>query len=178
MKENELWQNLVTEIIKQYKPIAELYDEDKVIKKIASKMHDSNYGISYTGHDEAREFFIKVMEYMNELKGGNPFPTRYPSSTSKLILERKKDGYTIEDVMAVILKKSAWLKDDKMKTFFRPATIFQKTKFENYIGELDAATGEPGGKQKRTGEGGNSINKFTRSLAAAQGTTLGGSTGE
>ena len=56
------------------------------------------------------------------------------------IIARLKDGETMEDLRAVVAKKCReWRGDEKMSLYLRPATLFNRTKFASYKGELDAS---------------------------------------
>lgn len=56
------------------------------------------------------------------------------------VIARLKDGETMEDLRAVIAKKCReWKGDVKMNLFLRPATLFNRTKFASYKGELGVA---------------------------------------
>lgn len=54
--------------------------------------------------------------------------------TQSLIKARMSEGYTVDDLIAVILHKAAtWGKDPQMQPYLRPETLFGKTKFEGYV---------------------------------------------
>lgn len=80
---------------------------------------------------ENKEHIVEIVDYLN-LKAGKS----YRSSTKKtqtLINARLKDGYTVEDFKKVIDKKtSEWLNTEWDK-YLRPSTLFDATKFENYL---------------------------------------------
>ncbi|MBK6900108.1 MAG: conserved phage C-terminal domain-containing protein, partial [bacterium] len=55
-----------------------------------------------------------------------------------LVADRLRQGFTEEELIAVIdLKASQWLGGEFAK-YLRPATLFNKTKFEQYVGEIGA----------------------------------------
>ena len=55
----------------------------------------------------------------------------------KLIVSRFNEGYSLQDCKSVIAKKCReWLPDDKMREYLRPATLFNREKFNQYIGEI------------------------------------------
>lgn len=46
----------------------------------------------------------------------------------------------MEDIKSVVAKKCReWIAEEKMNIYLRPATLFNKTKFANYKGELHKA---------------------------------------
>ena len=76
----------------------------------------------------------EVVEYLNIKANRNYRPGT--TKTKSLISARLKD-YTVEDLKAVIdFKVGEWLENEKMNKYLRPETLFNETKFENYINEL------------------------------------------
>lgn len=84
---------------------------------------------------------IYIVGYLNEKNG-----TRYKADskdTVKLIRTRMKEGYTVDDFIAVIDNMCAlWKGDPKMDNFLRPSTLFGP-KFENY---LNSKAPQPAGR--------------------------------
>lgn len=77
---------------------------------------------------------IKVLEFLNSKANRNYRPTEVNLS---LIQARLKEGYTTQDCFSVIAKKCReWMGDDKMSEYLRPATLFNREKFNQYIGEI------------------------------------------
>ena len=64
--------------------------------------------------------------------------------TSKLISARLKE-YSVNDLLLVVEHKAAWLKDDKMREYYRPSTLFRPTHFENYLNAAKQGTLSEGG---------------------------------
>ena len=65
----------------------------------------------------------------------------FPDNTVNLdfIRARLREGATVNQCRAVIGRKTAaWRGDEKMALFLRPATLFNRTKFSQYLGELPA----------------------------------------
>ncbi len=64
--------------------------------------------------------------------------TYLPENTNlKLIMARLKNGATLEECKKVIARKTRdWKGVKKMDQWLRPATLFEKHKFEQYRGEL------------------------------------------
>lgn len=83
-----------------------------------------------------RDFCVKVIEYLNQC-AGTSFSTKYPSSHTDLILQRKKEHKVgLQDFFRVIDNKvNQWKGDPKTQVWLRPGTLFRKTKFANYLGE-------------------------------------------
>jgi uncharacterized phage protein (TIGR02220 family) len=57
----------------------------------------------------------------------------------ELIAERMKEGASLSDCRAVIAKKSREWAGTDMDKYLRPATLFNRTKFAQYVGELHVA---------------------------------------
>jgi uncharacterized phage protein (TIGR02220 family) len=80
---------------------------------------------------------LQVLEFLNEKTGRNYEPV---AANVEMILARLKEGASVDDLRAVIAKKCReWAGDEKMSTYLRPATLFNRTKFAQYKGELGVA---------------------------------------
>lgn len=87
-----------------------------------------------TTNREIRKSAIEILDFLNS-KTGRSF--RPVDTNLKLIIARLKSGVEVEDCKAVIAKKfREWSGDEKMIQYLRPATLFNATKFEQYVGEL------------------------------------------
>ena len=74
-----------------------------------------------------------IIEYLNTATGKSFRATT--AKTKTCINARLKEGFTVEDFKTVIdVKCKQWLKDDRMKGYLRPETLFG-TKFEGYLNE-------------------------------------------
>ena len=75
--------------------------------------------------------YREVVEYLNQKTGKNFKHTS--KVTQRHIRARLAEGFTVSDFKQVIDKKcSDWLRDQKMKEYLRPETLFG-TKFESYL---------------------------------------------
>jgi len=74
-----------------------------------------------------------VLAFLNEKTG-----RAYRPLTANLdfIAERLKEGATVADCRKVIAKKSREWTGTDMAQYLRPATLFNRTKFAQYVGEL------------------------------------------
>ncbi len=76
----------------------------------------------------------EVVLYLNEKSGKNFSPKT--KKTITLISSLFDDGYSIDNFIQVIdIKTEDWEEDGKMCKYIRPETLFNKTKFENYLNE-------------------------------------------
>lgn len=77
------------------------------------------------------EDYRRIINHLNLVVG-----SRYTSksrATRAKIDARIREGYTVEDFIRVIDNKAAaWSKDEKMREYLRPETLFGK-KFEGYL---------------------------------------------
>lgn len=78
----------------------------------------------------------EVISYLNKKAGTNYRTTT--SSTVRHISARVKEGYSVDDFKKVIDSKCRqWLKDDTMKKYLRPETLFGQ-KFESYLQDANS----------------------------------------
>ena len=83
---------------------------------------------------ELRQQAAEIISFLNG-KAGRNFDLN--GANADYIVARLKDGESVEDCRAVIaLKCRQWLGDEKMSKFLRPETLFNRTKFATYKGEL------------------------------------------
>lgn len=96
-------------------------NEDKVVSKAGNPPVSSN------------KICDSAVQLLNDLSGSCFRPTT--KATQKIIAARIKDGYTLEDIEAVIRhQNSLWGRDTKMRKYLRPATLFGN-KFESYLSD-------------------------------------------
>lgn len=77
---------------------------------------------------------LEVLQFLNEKTGRVYRPV---DTNLKLIIARLKSGASVMNCRQVIAKKTReWRGDAKMSEYLRPATLFNATKFEQYVGEL------------------------------------------
>lgn len=86
--------------------------------------------------------YAEVIDYLNQKTGKNFKHTS--KVTQRHIRARFAEGFTVNDFKQVIDKKcSDWLRDQKMKEYLRPETLFG-TKFESYLNSKTTATKQTG----------------------------------
>lgn len=86
-----------------------------------------------------RSAAARVLEFLNERVERNYKPV---DSNLDPIVARLKEGATEDECHMVIGRKALdWESDEKMNQFLRPATLFRKSKFWQYHGELGTNAG-------------------------------------
>lgn len=80
---------------------------------------------------QARE----ILAFVNAKKNGNPFPES--RKNLDFIVKRLKDGFSVGDLRAIVAIKWRQVEEGKFeRQYFRPATLFNEEKCNQYIGEL------------------------------------------
>ena len=75
----------------------------------------------------------QVLSFLNETTGRN---YREVDTNLDLIIDRLKSDVSYEQCETVIAYKyNQWHDDPKMRSYLRPSTLFNKTKFEQYLPE-------------------------------------------
>lgn len=75
--------------------------------------------------------YERIVNHLNDRTGQHYRPSS--RKTQSLIHARLEEGYTEDDLMAVIDSRAAdWMDDDRMRRYLRPETLFG-TKFEGYL---------------------------------------------
>ena len=86
--------------------------------------------------------YEEIVQYLNQKTGKNFKHTS--KVTQRHIRARLAEGFTVSDFKQVIDKKcSDWLRDQKMKEYLRPETLFG-TKFESYLNSKTTTTKQTG----------------------------------
>jgi uncharacterized phage protein (TIGR02220 family) len=94
---------------------------------------------SRNGHEA-----LDILSWLNTKTGKHfrPTPTNLDAIKCRL-----KEGITPGQLRAIVTRKvREWGTDERMKGFLRPATLFNRTKCEQYVGELPAIPSEGQGE--------------------------------
>lgn len=85
-------------------------------------------------NSELRKQASEIVAFLNE-KAGRTFDLN--GANADHVVARLRDGETADDLRSVIaLKCRQWRGDPKMSMYLRPETLFNRTKFASYKGEL------------------------------------------
>jgi uncharacterized phage protein (TIGR02220 family) len=80
---------------------------------------------------EMKEEAIRILECLNNIAGREYRPV---DSNLNKIIALLKTKLTYDDFETVIFfKYNEWFEDEKMNQYLRPATLFAKSNFENYL---------------------------------------------
>ncbi|MBA1146393.1 conserved phage C-terminal domain-containing protein [Ectothiorhodospiraceae bacterium WFHF3C12] len=82
---------------------------------------------------ERRDAAQRVLAFLNE-RAGKKF--RHVDTHLVPIMQRMDSGITEQDLRMVVARKCRQWKGTDMDSYLRPATLFNKTKCEQYVGEL------------------------------------------
>lgn len=89
-----------------------------------------------SGKPDLKPSAIEVLNFLNSKTGRNYKPV---SANLEMIAARLKEGATPDELRQVVAKKCReWAGDEKMSEYLRPATLFNRTKFAQYQGEIGA----------------------------------------
>lgn len=96
-------------------------------------------GKTTTTKADLRKEALEVLYFLNvKLKRS------YPSNASNvdLIVARLNEGFSVKQMKQVIVRKMReWHGNERMMPYLRPATLFGRSNFAQYVGELGADMG-------------------------------------
>jgi uncharacterized phage protein (TIGR02220 family) len=95
-------------------------------------------GNVYQRNKELRAQAIEILKFLNE-KAERNFDTAVATNVDPVVV-LLREGKTPEDVRAVIANRvRKWKGDPQMNEYLRPKTLFRRSNFENYKGEIPPA---------------------------------------
>ena len=99
--------------------------QEKERKSVAAKKKESG--------EEQMAFVKTVVDYLNE-KTKQIFKHTTKETIQFVLARQKVDAWTLEDFQLVIdFKFAEWHKDDKMKAYLTPSTLFRAANAEKYL---------------------------------------------
>jgi len=121
-------QNQEQEIFMSGKPDVHSLDDEQI------DFEDQQTTSPKRSNVSLKEQATEILQFLNNKSGRLYRPV---DTNLKLIMARLKSGVTLAQCFQVIAKKTReWKGDPKMDEYLRPATLFNATKFEQYVGEL------------------------------------------
>ena len=109
-------------------------DTDNKKKETLSGKPDPAPVVLKNGKQKFKDEAVTLIEFLNEKAGRSYRPV---AVNLEMIAARLAEGATLQDCKCVIAKKAReWNGDEKMEPYLRPATLFNRTKFAQYVGEL------------------------------------------
>jgi len=102
--------------------------------------NNKNHSLAKAKHLVKSDDVKEILIFLNE-KANRQFPIYTPNGKPTrnydLVKQLLKQGYDKADIKSVIAKKNReWSNSEKMSGYIRPATLFGKKNFEQYLGEL------------------------------------------
>lgn len=104
----------------------------------SNNLKSNNANKSMSGKpDNATESAKKIIDYLNEKAG-----RRYPHTKTNLdfVLGRLKEGITAKQLYSVVDEKCKQWLGTNSEQYLRPATLFNATKCNQYVGQLGMKT--------------------------------------
>ena len=120
----------------------------KVKESTPIQIHDQVDKTKVVVHDEIKpnkqlQFVNEVVAYLNQ-KTNQQFKTTTKETIQFINSRVKLDGWELEDFKAVIdFKTNEWLKDDKMRQYLCPSTLFRASNAEKYLLAAKASKSKP-----------------------------------
>lgn len=126
----------------------EIKEEIKVKESTPIQIHDQVDKTKVVVHDEIKpnkqlQFVSEVVAYLNQ-KTNQQFKETTKETIQFINSRVKLDGWELEDFKAVIdFKTNEWLKDDKMRQYLCPSTLFRASNAEKYLLAAKASKPKP-----------------------------------
>ena len=89
------------------------------------------------GNQAAAEHVLAFLNTKVKRNFQGKTPNGKPTANAKFVIDRLKAGYTVDQIRGVIaFKCRQWVNDPKMSEYLTPETLFSKSNFEKYIGQI------------------------------------------
>ena len=85
--------------------------------------------------DDEDQIVSEVIGLLNEMTGQNLRPTS--KSHRRFVLARIHDGYSVDDLKSVVVKKCNEWMGSGMSRYLRPKTLFCEGNFDSYLNQPD-----------------------------------------
>jgi uncharacterized phage protein (TIGR02220 family) len=91
-------------------------------------------GKTLSGKPDLKPQAVEILNFLNAKAEKNFLPV---PANIEMIVARLREGYPFDDIRSVIARKCGeWKADEKMAEYLRPKTLFSRTNFANYHGQL------------------------------------------
>jgi uncharacterized phage protein (TIGR02220 family) len=164
------WQNIL-QLVREYefsKTDVPAFPDDAAF---IEKMIADGYTLTFHPPGWEKEAAMQVIKYLNGKAGSSFIAVNNKgklTASGTIVISRIKEGFTMEDMKTVIDRKcTQWLNTNEAK-WLRPETLFNRTKFESYLGA--ANNGQQSITSTKRGFG-----QFVSAVRAAQDKLLNGS---
>ena len=116
-------------------------DLDSILTSLENNLYIKRTEFGYELRNKGKEVFEgeemdnkinEILEYLNT--STNRRFSLKSNSNRRFVAGRLKEGYSVEDLKAVVdTMVEKWGNDSKMSFYLRPETLFNATKFQTYI---------------------------------------------
>lgn len=106
----------------------------------------------YSIHTNKSYYKEEIQEILNDLSGIAKRKFKASDTTKDFIMARLREGHTVADFKQVHQNKKSWLSKDDMFTYFRPATLYTKGHFSDYLEEVRKAVSSKNTSSKWQGD--------------------------
>jgi uncharacterized phage protein (TIGR02220 family) len=97
-------------------------------------MGNGREGKTLSGKPDLKPQAVEILNFLNAKAEKNFLPV---PANIEMIVARLREGYPFDDIRSVIARKCGeWKADEKMAEYLRPKTLFSRTNFANYHGQL------------------------------------------
>jgi uncharacterized phage protein (TIGR02220 family) len=100
----------------------------------SSSSSSSKESKALSGKPDLKPQAVEILNFLNAKAEKNFLPV---PANIEMIVARLREGYPFDDIRSVIARKCGeWKADEKMAEYLRPKTLFSRTNFANYHGQL------------------------------------------
>jgi uncharacterized phage protein (TIGR02220 family) len=100
----------------------------------SSSSSTSKESKALSGRPDLKPQAVEILNFLNAKTGKNFLPV---AANLEMIIARLREGYPCDDIRSVVARKCGeWKADEKMAPYLRPKTLFSRTNFANYHGQL------------------------------------------
>ena len=118
------------------------FQRDETLESFQVRMEKAGYSLDFQEPGTCKdlsdiEFVRQVISYLNAA-AGTSFRIKLQSANATVILNRRREKYSIDDFKLVIDKKTKEWKGTMMEAQLKPEVLFDRKHFDNYLGQKNA----------------------------------------